>query len=488
MANKRSARAKATWRSWCNSPSRCPRSKRRKWRASSATTAPDLAADVRQHLRQRTAAESHGWSSACSTSSGCSTSWPQRRISQGKMVSIDPTLLAKIVVIQGRYRDLYRDLLEYPNLIQELDLRARGMTPETEGLAIPGLEDLSALVETLHRRPPVDAHPAHRQRRSPTSRRWKSAGICTSPRPPDATRRSRSNPTSACGTTCSAAICPASSPPSSRAPAEPQRSSTSTALAKLLHRDRVTPIEQRLSAAWAMGYLDDPRDFNAVVMIPAGEFPFGEGEPSILPDGLPHQQISRHQRAIRPIPGGASRDSRHPTLTRTGRASTTGTPSGAPIPTGKGNYPVVLVTWDDALLTANGSTDGCPRRRNGNAPRAASNGELSVGQRLRHHACQHPRKRHRCATTPVGVFVDGESPMACSIWPATSGSGHPATTTCRPKSFAAVRGTSRRSRQKSLCRNAAAPTTAPTPSASASSSPCTENPLDARRLRSYNCF
>ena len=64
----------------------------------------------------------------------------ERRISQGKMISIDPTLLAKVVVIQGRYRELYRNLLEYPNLIQELDLRARGMTPETEGLAIPGLE------------------------------------------------------------------------------------------------------------------------------------------------------------------------------------------------------------------------------------------------------------------------------------------------------------------------------------------------------------
>ncbi len=40
------------------------------------------------------------------------------------MEAFDPVILAKLVVIQTRFQELYHDLLEYPNLIQELELRA----------------------------------------------------------------------------------------------------------------------------------------------------------------------------------------------------------------------------------------------------------------------------------------------------------------------------------------------------------------------------
>ena len=41
------------------------------------------------------------------------------------MTEINRALLAKVVVIQSRWRDLYSDLVEYPNLIQDLERHAR---------------------------------------------------------------------------------------------------------------------------------------------------------------------------------------------------------------------------------------------------------------------------------------------------------------------------------------------------------------------------
>ena len=49
----------------------------------------------------------------------------ERRVAEKEIDQFDPGLLAKIVVIQSRWRGLYADLLEYPNLIQDLEQHFR---------------------------------------------------------------------------------------------------------------------------------------------------------------------------------------------------------------------------------------------------------------------------------------------------------------------------------------------------------------------------
>ncbi len=49
----------------------------------------------------------------------------EKRVAEKEIDQFEPGLLAKIVVIQSRWRELYADLLEYPNLIQDLERHFR---------------------------------------------------------------------------------------------------------------------------------------------------------------------------------------------------------------------------------------------------------------------------------------------------------------------------------------------------------------------------
>ncbi|HJW84319.1 MAG TPA: P-loop NTPase fold protein, partial [Anaerolineae bacterium] len=49
----------------------------------------------------------------------------EKRAAEKEIAQFEPGLLAKVVVIQSRWRELYADLLEYPNLIQDLERHFR---------------------------------------------------------------------------------------------------------------------------------------------------------------------------------------------------------------------------------------------------------------------------------------------------------------------------------------------------------------------------
>jgi formylglycine-generating enzyme required for sulfatase activity len=59
----------------------------------------------------------------------------EERVAEGDMQGVDPRLLAKIVIILIRWRDLFSDLEEYPNLLPELEQMSRKqeMTEPTSG-------------------------------------------------------------------------------------------------------------------------------------------------------------------------------------------------------------------------------------------------------------------------------------------------------------------------------------------------------------------
>lgn len=348
----------------------------------------------------------------------------EQRISQGKMVDIDPTLLAKMVVIQGRYRELYRNMLEYPNLIQELDLRARGMTPETEGVAIPGLETLSSLVETY-----TSVRPLMRILRIGTPfanlTPLEIGGYLHLTLSTGRDQTLTLEPNQRLWDDLLSRDLTRIHPAVNAVRQQKLQQQYVTALAKLLRRDRVTPIEQRLSAAWAMGYLEeDPRDFDARVTIPAGEFPYGKES---LPYYLMAYQIAKYPvtnaqyaRFLQahpeiPVPYVDADWARIYNWDAEQRT----------YPRGKGNYPVVLVTWDEAAAYCTWSGGRLPSQEEWERAARGLDGRAYPWGSDFDTTYANTRESGIGSTTPVGVFVDGASAaglldMAGNVWEWTS--------------------------------------------------------------------
>ena len=94
-------------------------------------------------------------------------------------------------------------------------------------------------------------------------------------------------------------------------------------------------------------------------------------------------------------------------------------------PAGKGNYPVVLVTWDEALAYCKWVNGRLPTQEEWErAARGLDNREYPWGNTF-DATCANTRESGIGGTTPVGVFVDGESAdgvldMAGNVWEWTS--------------------------------------------------------------------
>ena len=350
-----------------------------------------------------------------------------RRIARGKMVAIEPALLAKMVVIQGRYRDLYQDLLEYPNLIQDLEMRARGDEEKQAPPLIPGMQAAPLLIEKYESRRPL-----MRMLRIPVSFSSLSAmeigsylhlTLPTGQEPNvrlDPNQRLWEDLLSGDLTRIRAAVREVRG--SGEQPEMTAR--YAKALLKIFLGEREATFHQRLSAGWALGYLDDPRDFDATVTIPAGKFPYGE---EALPYYLLPYRITRYLVTNRqyaaflrahpsvPVPYVEAAWANAYNWDREQRT----------YPPGKGNFPVVLVTWSEARDYCAWVGGRLPTQEEWERAARGLDGRMYPWGNHFDMRKANTRESGLGGPTPVGLFIEGLSPeglfdAAGNVWEWTS--------------------------------------------------------------------
>ena len=359
----------------------------------------------------------------------------EHRVAADTMGPIVPGLLAKMVVIQARYRDLYRDLLEYPNLIQDLEWAAReGMEVQRAVSPLPphggdererrpepveGAETVTLLERYLRYKPLLRMLRAGPAFADLTRGQINTYIYLTRTTSEEAGRASEveaarlwqdllSNDL----TRLRAAV--------AAVQVEGLTDDYVEALMRLLEPGAEASPMQRISAGTALAYLGDPRDFDEMVDIPGGEFKCGEqGEPTYVMA----YRISRY-----PITNGqyARFLAENPTYPVPRVEEAWGEPYNwdaekRTYPEGRANHPVVLVSWEDAIaycewagvrLPTEAEWEKAARGEDGRTypwgdefdPQRANVRESGVG-----------------STTPVGVYPDGASPYglldcAGNVW------------------------------------------------------------------------
>ncbi|HOT92063.1 MAG TPA: SUMF1/EgtB/PvdO family nonheme iron enzyme [Anaerolineae bacterium] len=333
--------------------------------------------------------------------------------------AVDPGLLAKAVVIYERYPALYHDLHTYPQLLQELEARARGLPPEPGSIFLPGADAVKLLIERY-----ADEQALARILRSGTS----FAALTL----PEVSRYVH--------LTLLAAT-------DQRIPVGPEQQLWEdmlsgdlgriraaveiaqqrewhpryiNALVQFVQRRRPTPVEQRLSAAWALGYFGDPRNFDEVIEIPAGEFRCGEA-------GLPYYLLAyRIRRYLVTNAEYAQFLQVHPDIPvpqarEDWARAYNWDPERRTYPPGKGNHPVVLVTWDEAAAYCAWVGGRLPTQEEWERAARGRDGRLYPWGNEFVPGRANTRESGLGSPTPVGVFVDGESPeglldMAGNVW------------------------------------------------------------------------
>jgi formylglycine-generating enzyme required for sulfatase activity len=351
----------------------------------------------------------------------------EHRVTAGTMGPVSPELLAKMVVIQARYHDLYRDLLEYPNLIQDLERAAReGM--EVQQAVSPLIEERPPETVTLLERY-LRYKPLLRMLRTPPSfsdltRSQINAYIYLT----RATSEKSSSPTEMEAARVWQDLLSGDVTRIRAAVATIQRDGTAdkyvAALVRLLDASVKATVAERISAGASLAYLGDPRDFDEMVDIPGGEFKQGEkGEPVyVMAYRIGRYPVTNAQYARflddhpdHPVPcqdevwaEPYNWDARRRTF-----------------PLGKANHPVVLVNREDALaycawagvrLPTDAEWEKAARGEDGRVypwgdaftPEQANVRESGIG-----------------STTPVGVYPQGTSPYglfdcAGNVWEWTS--------------------------------------------------------------------
>lgn len=357
----------------------------------------------------------------------------EHRVAEGTVGPIVPGLLAKMVVIQVRYRDLYRDLLEYPNLIQDLELAAReGIEVQRAVSPLPstspprfdrGDEGAAEAVTLLERylrykpllrmlrvdppfadltRDQINAYiyltrttskEAGKAPHMEAARRWQD--LLSN----DLTRLRASVAT---------------------LQAEGLTAEYVEALMRLLEPGAEASLLERISAGTALAYLGDPRDFDEMVDIPGGEFKQGEQEE---PTYVMAYRIGRY-----PVTNGqyARFLAENPTypvpyLDEVWAEPYNWNPQRRTYPEGTANHPVVLVGWRDALAYCEWAGVRLPteeeweKAARGQDGRAYPWGDVFDPQRA------NVRESGIGSTTPVGVYPDGASPYglldcAGNVW------------------------------------------------------------------------
>lgn len=350
-----------------------------------------------------------------------------RRIARGKMVAIEPALLAKTVIIQGRYRDLYQDLLEYPNLIQDLEMRARGDEEKQAPPLIPGIQAVTSLIEKYESRRPL-----MRMLRIPGAftslSAMEIAGYLHLTLPTGQDPNMRLDPhqrlwedlLSGDLTRIRAAVREV------RGSGDQHEMAAryAKALLKIFLGEREATFQQRLSTGWALGHLDDPRDFDATVTIPAGKFPYGEEALPyyLLPYRITRYLVTNRQYAayLRAHPSVPAPyvDAAWANAYNWDRKERT-------YPPGKGNFPVVLVTWEEAKAYCAWIGGRLPTQEEWERAARGVDGRMYPWGNTFDARKTNTRESGLGSPTPVGLFIEGLSPeglldAAGNVWEWTS--------------------------------------------------------------------
>lgn len=367
---------------------------------------------------------------------------------------IQPGLLAKIVVIQDSFRDLYDECVRWPVLIQDLEadvLRYGVLLPGTDSSAGPDFSSTpqSTLVERFRNRPTLRRmlaiEPLFRDL-SPQAIRdhiyltRSDRGLASAGGPlesdvwselisGDPTRiqsildRVRSHQDRYL-VKLNQSVVNISADATSRtnaalalrwvAPGSGNLRAVQNDLVSLLVLSS-TPVRLRLTAAQTLAYIGDPRDLDEMIEIPEGEFTYGQ------------DNRSKHVGAFRvgkyPVTNAqykefidANQECRVPFVDEDWARPYNWDREERTYPAGRANHPVVLVSWDDAKAYCRWlSTLGEISARLPTEIEWEKAARGAQGQDYPWPGPFSPDKANTSEsgireTTPVGIYPDGASP------------------------------------------------------------------------------
>ncbi len=377
----------------------------------------------------------------------------ERRAGAGTIESVVPELLAKMVVIQVRYRDLYRDLLEYPNLIQDLEWAAREDAHAARGLAplLAENEKIAQPSTTLMERY-LSYRPLLRMlRQEPTFAdltRDQINGYIYLTR--TTSREAGRAPRMEAGRIWQDLM--SNDPTRIQAGvtivrAEGMVDEYVKALTRLLEPGTDAPPLKRISAGTALAYLGDPRDFDEMIEIPGGEFKYSEqGESTyVMAYCIGRYPVTNAQYArflaenpSHPVPR-LDEDWARPYNWNLHRRT---------YPQGKANHPVVLVSWKDALAYCEWAGVRLPTEEEWEKAARGEDGRAYPWGDVFDPIWANVRKSGIGSTTPVGVYPEGASPYglldcAGNVWEWTSsqaGAGSSDGSQSHPEGQVIIRG------------------------------------------------
>ncbi|MGC9394458.1 MAG: SUMF1/EgtB/PvdO family nonheme iron enzyme [Anaerolineae bacterium] len=332
----------------------------------------------------------------------------------GVVEALNPILLAKIVVLQERCPELSAVLAGHPCLLQELEAHVRSPQPVSDNTARPGTKSLplplaryaadpviARVLGTAESATTSFAHLAPHELRA-------CLGLADAAHDPD--RQVWNDLLSGNIARIHAAV----------EIARQCQLAYSQALVRFMHREQPASIAQRLSAGLALGRLGDPRDFTETVLIPAGEFPYGaDKRPCVLPAYrigrylVTQAQYAEFLQAHPEIPV--------PYVDEDWARVYNWDPETRTYPAGRSNQPVVLITWDEAAAYCAWAGGRLPTQEEWERTARGTDGRsYPWGENFTlTHA--NTRESGLGGPTPVGVFVEGESPtgvldMAGNVW------------------------------------------------------------------------
>jgi len=344
-----------------------------------------------------------------------------------------PELLAKIVVIQVRFRKLYDDVIEYPNLLGDLENHFEAPVPaprEAKTSEIPQTSEVSA-----PRAEPEVGTLVGKHTRAEYAKPLKALLLCgkqrfrqTDPHPYIfLTRAATAQPEpeepraidqklwddllSDDATRLRAAVDKID---------QADRKGCIKRLLGVIADVKTNPVSARVSAGNALAYLGDPRDFDEMVDVPAGEFLYG--------DEKENRTIEKPFRIAR-YPVTNVQYKKFVDATQHALPSHWGKDERA-YPDGKANHPVVSVSWHDAqaycewLSKKTGQAYRLPTEEEWECAARGSDGRVYPWGDEFDKDKANTEESGIGGTLPVGVF-DGASPcgaldMAGNVWEWTS--------------------------------------------------------------------
>jgi formylglycine-generating enzyme required for sulfatase activity len=347
----------------------------------------------------------------------------RRREQAGVMEPVVPALLAKMVVIQTRYRDLYRDLQEYPVLIQDLETAAREGAEVRHPVAPVPTEANTLLEKYLRHRPllrmlrlgpPFAA--LSREQIAAYIFLVRTTGAESAELPADLPARRWADLVS-------------NDPIRLRSAVETIRAQGTAewygdALVRLMESGSGASISERLSAATALGYLGDPRNLDEMVEVPGGSFLFGEERRPVMTMTF---RIGRYPVTNAQYARFLQANPRYPVpyVDEEWARPYNWDPVTRTYPEGKANHPVVLVSWEDAQAYCAWAGVRLPTEEEWERAARGEDGRAYPWGASFDPTRANVRESGIGSTTPVGIYPEGASPYglldcAGNVWEWTS--------------------------------------------------------------------